>query len=39
MAQQETYKINVESNAAEVTREVDEAVKDLKHRGIERIYI
>ena len=30
MAQQETYKINVESNAAEVTREVDEAVKDLK---------
>src|SRR5210317_614034 len=30
MAQQETYKINVESNAAEATREVDEAVKDLK---------
>lgn len=30
MAQQETVKINVESNAAEVTREVDEALKDLK---------
>lgn len=30
MAQTETYKIKVESNAAEVTREVDEAVKDLK---------
>ena len=30
MAQQETYKINVESNAAEVTKEVEDAVKDLK---------
>ena len=30
MAQQETYKINVESNAAEATREVDDALKDLK---------
>lgn len=30
MAQQETIKINVESNAAEVTKEVEDAVKDLK---------
>jgi hypothetical protein len=30
MAQQETYKINVESNAAEATKEVEDAVKDLK---------
>jgi len=30
MAQQETYRLNVESNAAEVTKEVEDAVKDLK---------